>query len=230
MYKRLKMNRVLSIVIILAITLAIFYSTFKLKAKINELNASNGHSLSAIIDQDPKVNQFSYETTTVGEPLTTTELLAKSKELYLERKIPKRVVLTNLSKINTKKWPSEGKLQSISCFYSKKRQEFWYTSVFPMKAVFKNKANDIFEVTSKGTIDLQGLVLYYSIRVKGDVSPKEFINYLPAFTEDVLTNLNSAKHLESQVRIESDWGEYIYNTKRKNQLLRVIEINDGVKE
>lgn len=108
MYRRLKMNRVLSIVIILAITLAIFYSTFKLKAKINELNASNGHSLSAIIDQDPKVNQFSYETTTVGEPLTTTELLAKSKELYLERKIPNRVVLTNLSKINTKKWPSEG--------------------------------------------------------------------------------------------------------------------------
>lgn len=214
-------NKKILYVLLVAVFISMFLSTYALKMHINKKNLSNGHYLATLVEDNPIYNQASYREDKVAKELSESELLHYGQMVFDESQQPTVVRLLQPEKLAASANHPKGHLEEVDFYISQKQQVLWYVLTYPLNATFKEKLTEIFDLKVDFQANLKESVVYADVKVKPDVKPATFMGYLPALHDLLLEEFNSKEKLRLQMHLHSDAGEYLYDRSFQNRLIYI---------
>ena len=198
------------------------------KVHMNERHADNQHLLStAIIKDEIKDDIFQkdfFVPTTYSDPMTKEAFLNEAKRMAKTARSPQLLKLSNLTKFDAQSQNHSTVLESVSIAILKKKMYLLLKEQYLLLIMQPDISHDVFQINSTGQVGLLSKTVRYDLSVINNQRPEEFLASLPAFVEKIQDD-NGLSSYESRVFISSKWGRYLYNSTKKNQLIKVEELS-----
>jgi len=221
-------KRAYKIVVSLLLFAAVTSFFYFFKVHMNEKNAENQHLLStAVLNDEIKDDIFRtdfFETTTYSEPMTREAFVEKAKHVAKTTGSPQMLQLTNLTAFASASDDLSTELESVSIAIIKQRMYLLLRENYLLLVLQPTPAADVFQIDGKGQVGLVSKTIRYDMSVTNGQRPEEFLSALPAFVGKVQSD-NGLTAYESRVFVTSEWGLYLYNSTKQNQLIKVEEIS-----
>lgn len=217
-------NKKILYVLLVAIFVSMFLSTYALKAHVNKRNLPNGHYLATLVEDNPIYNRASYREDKVNKQLSEDELLHYGQMIFDESQQPTVIRLMHPEKLVSAANHPKGNLEEVDFYVSQKQQVFWYVLTYPLNATFKEKLPEIFDLKVDFQANLKEGIVYADVKVKSEIEPVTFMSYLPALHDSLLEEINSKQPLRLQIHLKTDSGEYIYERQFQNRLVYIQNV------
>lgn len=195
---------------------------FEMKRSINQRNLENQYFLATVYRMDESVDHYSedvYEKTHIQEPLSNQAFFQRVKELIAKNQHPQKIILMDVSNYQEERLGPTETLEQVMVTYSGKQVQLLLDRSYRLEEDLP-VTQAPFDLISEGKLGLVSNTLEYRLAVTECEGPEEWISYLPVFVEQIQA-VNQLPNTESVVYIETTSRQFVYRSKKKNQLTEI---------
>lgn len=201
------------------------FSFFKYKQIINERNSNNLHLIATLKHPEApldKLDTVQFEETKIQEPLTKEAFIQAGQRILANSQKPQKVILINKKNFQDRKATPVSTLTEVAMVGYYARSKLLITRHYPQQESLGEQEAP-FVILSTGELGLISNTLKYSVRVTNATDPEQWVVYLPRFASAVqqASELTEAKSL---IFIHSKADHFIYDSKKNNQLIELIDL------